>query len=426
MFDETGSFTQSVEFPEVLGGLFEPHRYKVLYGGRGGAKSWGVARWLLIDAANRPLRVLCGREFQKSISDSVHRLLCDQIAGMGLQDHYSVEQARIYGRNGSEFTFAGLRHNIDNIKSVEGTDRLWFEEAQNASRATWAKLIPTIRKDGSEIIATFNPELDTDETYKRFVTQAPPDAWVQKVTYRDNPWFPEVLRQEMEHLRETDPDEYLTVWEGHCRQTLDGAIYAREIREATTANRITKVPYDRSKPVHTFWDLGRSDHTAIWFAQVVGFEFRVLGYYQNRGHALDYYLKEVQSRGYVYGDHWLPHDAENELLASERTIAQQMRAAGFTVRITPKIGVTDGINAARTIFPSTWFDEDGCTDGLSCLRRYRYGVDDNGQFTRTPLHDDASDGADAFRYMAVALRDVKPRTITIARPTMAGRGGWMR
>lgn len=419
-----------VQIPEKLGGLFEPHRYKVPYGGRGGAKSWGVATWLLIDSVQRPMRNLCGREFQNSIRDSVHQLLADRIVAMGMQDNFSVEEARIYGRNGSEFAFAGLRHNIDNIKSAEGIDRVWVEEAQTVSRKTWEKLIPTIRKDNSEIIATFNPELESDETYRRFVVTPPPNAWVQKITWRDNPWFPKVLRDEMEHLRDTDPDAYLTVWEGHCRQTLDGAIYAREMRAATEENRITKVPYDRSKPVHTFWDLGRRDFTAVWFAQVVGFEFRCIAYYQDRGYDISHHMRELQKREYVYGTCWLPHDAENELLASQRTIAQQMRSAGFTVQITPKISVSDGINAARTIFPSMWFDADECADGLNCLRRYRYDVDENGQYSRQPYHspDGASDGADAFRYLAVSLRTPsKPYLMPPPRMAPPARvGGWMR
>lgn len=419
------------EFPEKLEGLFAPHRYKVLYGGRGGTKSHGVAGWLLYEAIQQPNFVLCGREFQKSIADSVHRLLADKIVAMGMQDNFTVEQARIYGRSGAEFSFHGLRHNIDNIKSIEGTDRLWFEEAANASKQTWEKIIPTIRKEGSQIIVTFNPELDTDETYKRFILKPPPSAWVQKLTWRDNPWFPQVLRDEMEHLKATDYDAYLNVWEGHCRQTLDGAIYAREMRAAMEDGRITKVPYDRAKPVHTFWDLGRRDYTAIWFAQVVGFEFRILAFYQNRGMDLQPYLKELRERAYLYGTCWLPHDADNELLASRRTIKQQMEDAGFTVRITPKTAIATGINAARTIFPNCYFDEELCADGLTSLRRYRYGVDERGQFTRDPIHDPegASDGADAFRYLAVSLREPTPQTFTMPPPRMhvpGQAGGWMR
>ena len=387
-----------------------------------------MARALLALGSAKPLRILCAREIQKSITDSVHRLLADQVASMGLAGFYEVQQTTIKGANGTQFIFAGLRHNINNIKSLEGADIVWVEEAQTVSKASWEKLIPTVRKPGSQIIVTFNPELDTDETYVRFVKNAPPGATVVKVDWRDNPWFPPELDVERLHLKATDPDAYLNIYDGHCRVTLDGAIYAKEIREATEAGRITKVPYERSKPVHTFWDLGRADKTSIWFAQIVGFEFRVIDYYENSGQALAHYLKELQARAYVYGDNWLPHDANNELLASERTIAQQMRGAGFTVRITPKTKVSDGINAARGLFPNLYFDADNCADGLNHMRRYRYDVDpETGQFSKEPLHDDASHAADAFRYLAVALRDKKASRMPVnpRRPVAQGHTAWL-
>jgi phage terminase large subunit len=418
----------NVQFPNKLQCLFEPSRYKVLYGGRGGAKSWGVARALLTLGAQKPTRILCAREFQNSISESVHALLSDQVKALGLSDFYEVQNATIRGRNGTEFYFAGLRHNVTKIKSFEGVDIVWCEEAQTISKSSWDTLIPTIRKEHSEIWITFNPALETDETYQRFVAHPPENAQIIRINWSDNPWFPEVLRQEMESLKARDPDAWLTVWEGHCKQTLDGAIFANEVRQATTDNRFTRVPYDQSKPVHTFWDLGRADKTAIWFAQIVGFEFRLIDYYDNQGHALAHYLKHLQSKPYVYGDTWLPHDAENELLASERTIAQQARAAGFKVRITPKISVNDGINAARTIFGSCWFDAEKCADGIQCLRNYRYDVDpDTQQFSQKPLHDWASHGADAFRYLAVALREAKQKPSAPKKPhNPLGSGGWMR
>lgn len=415
-----------VQFPEKLNCLFEPKRYKVLYGGRGGAKSWGVARALLILGAEKPLRILCAREFQNSISESVHALLSDQIKALELEGFYEIQNTTIIGKNGTALYFAGLRHNVTKIKSFEGVDIVWCEEAQTISKSSWDTLIPTIRKEGSEIWITFNPSLEADETYQRFVAQPPSNSHVVKINWSDNPWFPKVLEQEKDDLKAKDPDAYLTVWEGHCKQTLDGAIYANEVRQTTAEDRFTRVPYDVSKPVHTFWDLGRADKTAIWFAQIVGFEFRLIDYYENQGHALAHYLKHLQGKPYIYGDTWLPHDAENELLASERTIAQQARAAGFKVRITPKIGVTDGINAARTIFPNAWFDADKCADGIQCLRNYRYDVDpDTQQYSNKPLHDWASHGADAFRYLAVALREAKPKTQkpTIRRTVSAG--GWM-
>lgn len=411
------------DFPEKLQCLFESKRYKVLYGGRGGAKSWGVARALLILGASKPLRVLCAREFQKSMSDSVHKLLSDQVTALGLQSFYEVQQTVIKGKNGTEFTFHGLKHNVANIKSVEGTDICWVEEAQTVSKSSWDTLIPTIRKEGSEIWITFNPSLEADETYQRFVKKPPTDSVVQKINWSDNPWFPKVLLQEKDDLKAKDEDAYLTVWEGHCKQTLDGAVYANEVRKATQDGRFTRVPYDASKPVQTFWDLGRADKTAIWFAQQIGFEYRFIDYYENQGHALGHYLQTLQQRGYVYGDCWLPHDAQNELLASERTIEQQVRAAGYSVRIAPKTSIADGIEAARTFFTSCYFDADKCSDGLQCLRNYRYDVDpETQQYSKHPLHDWASHGADAFRYAAVAMT-IEPTKRTGNRHSAPG--GWM-
>jgi phage terminase large subunit len=395
-----------VEFPHALAFLFEPARVKCAYGGRGSGKSWGFARALLALGASRPMQILCAREIQKSISDSVHRLLTNQIASMGLAEFYEVTNNAIRGRNGTEFTFAGLRHNINSLKSIEGTDICWCEEAQTVSKASWQTLIPTIRKPGSEIWISFNPELDTDETYTRFVKDPPPGAVVRKINHSDNPWFPQVLRDEMELLKERDHDAYLTIWEGHTRQVLDGAIFANEIRAATSEKRFTKVPYERQKAVQTFWDLGRADMTSIWFAQQVGFEYRLIDFYQNRGFDLSHYLKELQKREYVYGTCYLPHDAKHELLASPRTIAKQVEDAGYRVEVVPVTRKADQINAARTVFPKCWFDADKCADGLNALRRYRYAVNpETGQWSREPLHDDSSHPADAFLGFAMAMTD---------------------
>lgn len=398
------------EFPEKLQFLFEPARYKVAYGGRGGAKSWGYARALLILGAMKPIRVLCAREFQNSTADSVHALLKDQIESMGLDGFYEVQKTRIIGANGTEFGFEGLRHNISSIKSYEGVDVCWVEEARTVSKTSWDTLIPTIRKPGSEIWISFNPELEEDETYKRFVRKPPTGAVVQKVNWYDNPWFPDVLRQEAEDLKARDPDAYLTVWEGNCKVVLDGAIYANEIRAATSAGRFRSVPHTPGVPVDLFLDLGRADRTTIWFVQVVGNEFRLIDYYENRGFVFSHYLDVLRARkeelGYAYGEMWLPHDANHELLASERTIRQQASNAKFATRMVPNLSVAVGINAARSIFSRCYFDEDRCADGLQCLRNYRYDVDpETQQYSKNPLHDWASHGSDAFRYFAVAISE---------------------
>lgn len=403
-----------IEFPEKLMPLFEPHRYKITYGGRGGAKSWGIARALLIQGAQEPLRILCAREIQKSINESVHQLLRDQIEALGLSGHYEVLQNEIRGRNGTLFLFAGLKHNVANIKSKEGLDRVWIEEAQTTTRASWDTLIPTIRKDGSEIWISFNPELETDETYKRFVLNPPADSVVIKVGWQDNPWFPSVLKAEMEDLKARDHDSYLTVWEGHTRQALQGAIYADELRAATQAGRITRVPYDATKPVHTFWDLGWADNTSIWFAQAIGFEFRLIDYHSDSQKALTHYLAVLKNKGYVYGTDWMPHDAESRQMATGRSIEELMREAGRDVRIVPRLSLANGINAVRTLFGKCYFDEANCADGLQCLRHYRYDTvkdtsSDGSSLKGQPLHDWASHGADALRYFAVAMQEpVRP------------------
>jgi phage terminase large subunit len=204
-----------VRFPKKLVPLlFRRARYKVAYGGRGGAKSWAFARALLLLAARAKLRILCTREFQNSITDSVHKLLKDQIEPLGLLGFYDVQKTTIRGRNGSEFIFAGLRHNIDSIKSMEGIDIVWVEEAENVSAASWDVLIPTIRKDRSEIWISFNPKEKKSPTYQRFVLDPPPGATVVKVGWQDNPWFPEVLRLEKDHAYRVDADAARHVWGG--------------------------------------------------------------------------------------------------------------------------------------------------------------------------------------------------------------------
>jgi phage terminase large subunit len=422
--------TQAV-FPEKLSCLFDPprSRYRVLYGGRGGAKSWGVARALLIKAAQAPMRILCAREFQTSIRDSVHKLLVDQITAMGMMGLFEVTQSSIRGLNGSEFFFVGLKNNVSNIKSFEGVDICWVEEAQSVSRLSWNVLIPTIRKEGSEIWVSFNPELEQDETYQRFVVSPPPGAVVQKINWSDNPWFPETLRAEKDSLKARDPAAYATVWEGVCRQTVDGAIFARELEMADIDGRIGRVPYDPVKPVHAVWDLGWSDQTAIWFVQFIGMETRLIRYIEDSQKTITHYLAELQKFGYVYDTMHLPHDAQNKTLAANgRSIEEIVRAAGHHVSILPKVPVADSINAARTIFANCWFDRENAGEGLNCLRHYRYEVDpDTGQFSRNPLHDQYSHGADAFRYIGLMIREPRRTQRRVPQPTFvrADSHAWM-
>lgn len=402
-----------VKFPDKLKCLFEPKRYKVLHGGRGGAKSWGVARALLALGASKKLRILCAREIQKSIKDSVHQLLKDQIIALGLQDFYEVQSTVIKGKNGTTFSFEGLKHNITNIKSHEGADIVWVEEAQTVTKSSWDVLIPTIRKEESEIWITFNPDLEEDETYERFVLYPPKESTVVKINWRDNPWFPEVLNKERLELKEKDPVAYENIWEGNCKQAVEGAIFAKEMQAATeldpvtNLSRIRNVPYDPTKPVDTFWDLGHSDQTAIWFAQYIGFEYRILRYYSNSKEKMQHYIKYVKDLDYAYGTHYLPHDATHEQLGQDKTIEQQALEALRDVRVVPRTPrKANAIDAARSIFPLCYFDKDNCSEGLSCLRRYAYRSDpETGKISKEPDHNIWSHGADAFLTLAQAMEE---------------------
>lgn len=224
---------------KVLKPLFEPKRFKVYFGGRGGLKSWGFAQVLLIEGAQKPMRILCTREFQGSIQESVHKLLVDTIGRLGLDGFYDVQKARIEGKNGTQFIFEGLKNNTTKIKSMEAVDRVWCEEAEAITERSWDLLIPTIRKDGSEIWVSFNPHDEQDATYQRFVVPYLADIekhkyfendqiYVRKVGYQDNPWFPEELRKEMEDCKQKHPRKYLHIWEGQCNADYENSIIMPE------------------------------------------------------------------------------------------------------------------------------------------------------------------------------------------------------
>lgn len=429
--------SSTAEFPDHLQVLFQPRRYKVLWGGRGAGRSWGVARALLLLGTQRAIRVLCCRELQKSISESVHKVLADQIEALGLSSFYEIQVSKIIGKNGTTFSFEGIKNNTNAIKSYEGIDYCWVEEGNKVSKASWGILIPTIRKETplnwrelgmekpefqAEIWVTFNPELDTDYTYTRFVkdknlkpvqhTGSNGLPWISmesstcisvKMTFQDNPWFPEVLRAEMEEEKDRDYDNYLNIWQGHTVQQLEGAVYKKELQKARESGRIGDVPWERELPVDCFWDLGRANYTAIWFGQYVAMQFRVLGFFEGQGEDITYYLKELQQRSYVYGTMFLPHDAKHKKLVYKHSIEKIVRDKYPSTKLVPKAGLTDGINAARLFFPKCHFDEIECADGIAHLQRYRYKVKD-GQWSDEPDHDNVGDcdAADAFRYMAQA------------------------
>jgi phage terminase large subunit len=391
------------EFPAKLRFLFKPVRYKVAYGGRGSAKSWSFARALLILAAQKPLRVLCTREVQKSIRDSVHKLLGDQVQALGLGTFYEVQQTVIRGANGSEFIFSGLSdQTAESIKSFEGVDIVWVEEAQAVSDRSWSVLIPTIRKDGSEIWVSFNPELDTDPTWTRFVDAPPPDCIAVAVNYHDNPWFPEVLEKERRHAKDTLPrTDYENIWEGKCKPAITGAIYAEEIAAALEAKRICDVAYDPALKVQVVFDLGWNDAMSVILVQRHLSTLRVIEYLEGSRKTLDWWSQELKERRHHWGTLWLPHDGAHGDYKTGKSAKEIMVGLGWDVEIIPRQPVETGIRTARMAFGQVYFDRSKASRLVECLKRYRRHVPSNTGEAATPVHDEYSHGADAFRYMAM-------------------------
>lgn len=212
--------------PDPFREIWRPHRYKVFYGGRGSGKSWAVAQALIVMCDLACIRVLCCREIQNSIRDSSYQVLKDTAERLGIAGRFSFLESEIrHNVTGSRFIFKGLCRNEQSVKSTEGIDVCWVEEAQTVSEASWEVLIPTIRKPGSEIWVTFNPLNADDPTTKRFIENPPPEAYVRKVNYDENPYLPDSLRKELEHDRETDYEKYLHIWEGYPRTVSDAQVF---------------------------------------------------------------------------------------------------------------------------------------------------------------------------------------------------------
>lgn len=363
----------------------------------------------MIDGAAGKHRILCTREVQKSIKDSVHKLLSDQIEEMGLSRFYEITQTSIKGRNGTEFIFSGLAdQTAASIKSFEGVTRCWVEEAQTVGKRSWSILLPTIRAPGSEIWVSFNPELDTDDTYQRFVLNPPPGAVVVKLTYADNPWFPAVLEAERLHMQKTDPVAYDNVWEGNCKASVDGAVYGPEVIKLHEDKRVREIPYDPMLKVHVVMDLGFNDALAAILVQKGIAELRVFDYLEVTHTSIDKVSAELREKKLNWGKLWLPHDAKHKTLAAGgQSTADIFRKLGWDIGDVKDVGVELGIKKARMALGRTYFDRAKTVRLLECLKRYRRGIPATTGEPGAPVHDEYSHGADAYRYLAVVAEELK-------------------
>ena len=398
-----------VEFPPKLAEmLFKPSRYKFIRGGRGSSKSWSVARALIIKAFSKPERILCTREVQKSIKQSVHQLLKDQIEQLGLQSFFTILENEIRGLNGSAFYFSGLSdQTTTSIKSFEGCTLVWCEEAQAISNTSWEILKPTIRVNNSEIWVTYNPQLDTDATHIMAVINPAPDTLSIELNYGDNPWFPEVLEKERLHAMATmKPEDYAHIWEGQCKPAVEGAIYFDAMSATISGNRIREVPHDASLKTHVVFDLGMSDAMTLILVQKVASEIRVIHYIEGTQRILADYSAELRGlklddQPMNWGNLYLPHDGFHVRHQSGKDDASILRGLGWDVQPVPNTGINTGIDRAREMFPRVYFNKDRTQRLVECLKRYRWNINSKTGEAVAPLHDSFSHGADAFRYLAL-------------------------
>lgn len=409
----SSSIDVDIRFPKKLQFLFKPARYKVARGGRGSGKSWGFARALILRCAQKPTRVLCTREIQKSIQQSVYQLLSDQIEAMGLSAHFEILATEIRGPNGSAIYFGGLSdQTAETLKSYEGVDIVWCEEAQAISKRSWAILIPTIRKDGSEIWVTYNPELESDDTHQRFVINPPDDCVSVEMNFMDNPYFPEVLEKERQHAEKTMKlDEYRHTWLGQCKPAVEGAIYFDAMSASIAAGRIREVPHDGSLKTHVVFDLGMADSMTLILVQKVASEIRIIHYIEGNQRILADYSAELRSlrlddQPMNWGKVYLPHDGFHKRHQTGKDDATIMRGFGWDVAQTPNEHVNTGIDRAREVFPRVYFNKQRTERLVECLKRYRWNISDKTGQAQHPLHDEFSHGADAFRYLALVADEL--------------------
>jgi hypothetical protein len=316
--------------------------------------------------------------------------------------------------NGSRIRLFGA----DNENALRGNycDGIVLDEYADIRPRVWGEIIRPLLADrngmgGHKTWAVF---IGTPKGHNAFYD-------VYHNATKDSDWYVKILRASQTGLLEKSEladaakmmtqDQYLQEFECDFESAILGAFYGKEMRQLTDQGRITDVEYDPMFPVHTAWDLGYSDDTAIWWFQVVHGEIRMLDYHSSNGQPVAFYAGIIASRekerGYVYGTHYLPHDARAKTLASNKSIIEQLsdKIALKSLKIVPSLSLQDGIQATRLALTRAWFDHK-CEDGIECLRQYQREYDEDKKvFRDKPRHDWTSHGADAFRMLSIAWKD---------------------
>jgi phage terminase large subunit len=406
-----------VELPPKLIPVFEGEAmYRGAYGGRGSGKTRTFAKMaavkgMILSQAGEHGVIVCGREFMNSLDESSMAEVKAAIASeTWLSDYYEVGERFIRTKDKRiEFAFIGLRHNLDSIKSKARILLLWVDEAEPVTETAWMKAIPTVREEQSEIWVTWNPEREESPTHRRFRQDPPQGSKIIEINWADNPWFPDTLNKTRLDDKAKRPEQYGHVWEGEFISVVEGAYFASHLTDAKREKRITRVSKDPQMTLRAFWDIGgtgaKADATAIWIAQFVGREVRVLNYYEAVGQELSVHLAWLRDNGYEKALCVLPHDGAHNEKITDNSFERAISTAGFKVKVIPNQGAGAAkarVEAARRLFPSIWFNEDTTEGGRKALGWYHERIDEQRRIGLGPCHDWSSHGADAFGLMCIA------------------------
>lgn len=426
--------TLDLQVARVFVPLLEPARDKAAWGGRGSGKSHFFAELLIEDSMAEPgdsgegLRSVCIREVQKDLAQSSKLLIETKLnrLGLGEADGFKVFKDVIQTPGDGLIIFKGMNdYTADSIKSLEGFKRSWWEEAHGATKTSINLLRPTMRATGSQMWWSWNPRRKSDAVDVMFRGgEKPAKAIVVKANWRDNPWLTQELEDERIDCLRMQPEQYDHIWEGGYATLNEGAYYAKHIAEARQDNRIGRVPADPLMTLRAFVDIGgtgaRADAFAMWIAQFVGKEIRVLDYYEQVGQPLSSHLNWMREKGYDKAQIWLPHDGATQDKVHDVSYESALRQAGYTVTVVPNQGkgaAKARIEAGRRLFGSMWFNEATTQPGLEALGWYHEKRHDERNVGLGPEHDWSSHGADAFGLMAVAYEEPVARK-KLAYPNM--------
>lgn len=431
-----------IALPPKLKPLFiGPADVRASWGGRGSAKTRSFAKMCAVRGYMFGLEgisgiILCARQFMNSLDDSsleeVKRAIADEPF---LTSYYDVGEKYIKSKDGRvSFAFAGLDRSIDSVKSKGRILLCWVDEAEPVTDEGWSILIPTIREEGdgwnAELWVTWNPKRKNAAVEARF--RQTKDALIRGVemNWRDNPKFPAKLERDRQRDFSERPEQYSHIWEGEYVTILPGAYWSKELNEAKQQGRISHVSADPLMTIRLFFDIGgtgaRADAVAIWAAQFIGREIRVLNYYEAVGQPLATHLNWMREQGYLpnRAQVWLPHDGSTNDKVIDVSYESAIKAAGYTVTVIPNQGTgaaKSRIEAARRYFPSCWFNESTTEGGRAALGWYHEKKDENRNIGLGPEHDWSSHAADAFGLLCVVADGGLKDKATIKDPYAAFR-----